>query len=160
MDLISKSAIEITTLALDGLLARHKVLSSNIANAETPGYKRTDVKFEDQLDKIIVNEDAKQKEKEEYSRSLMYYPNSLSSAGQINMQDNFIDPNRITKTAYQKFNPEIIQSDANAKPNGNNVNIEHEMAQLSQNGMKYNALAHLQEKMFKGMLEAIKGGGA
>lgn len=40
-----------TTLekCLDGLSVRHKVIADNIANVETPGFKRSDVSFEDQL---------------------------------------------------------------------------------------------------------------
>lgn len=35
--------------ALDGLAARHKALAANVANAETPGYRRIQVEFEEQL---------------------------------------------------------------------------------------------------------------
>jgi len=160
MDLISKPAIELTALALDGLSARHKVLSSNIANADTPGFKRSDVNFEDQLTKIIASESAKQKEKVEYSMSLMYNPNSLTSANKINMPTNFTDADGNAIKAYQDFKPEIIQTnEANTKPNGNNVSIEHEMSQLAQNGMKYTALSTLQANMFKGLQDMIRGGG-
>lgn len=157
MDFTSKPAIELTALALDGLAARHKILSANIANAETPGYKRTDVTFNDQLSKLMVDQQTKQKAKEDYSMSLMYYPNSLSSSGQINTPGNNVISENY-ETDYKSFNPEIIQTnEADTKPNGNNISIEHEMAELTQNGMKYNALATLQEKMFRGLQDIIKG---
>src|ERR1041385_5872410 len=35
--------------ALDGLSARHAAISDNIANVNTPGYKRKEVPFEDAL---------------------------------------------------------------------------------------------------------------
>lgn len=160
MDLVSKSAIEITTLALDGLAARHKVISSNIANAETPGFKRSDVSFGEQLNKIMNSEDAKQKTKEEYSMSLMYMPNSLTTAGQINKADNFSDPDTSSENTYENFSPEVVQtSDPATNANGNNINVEQEMALLAQNGMKYTALSVLQEKMIRGMQDVIKGGG-
>lgn len=160
MDLVSKSAIEITTLALDGLAARHKVISSNIANADTAGYKRSDVSFGDQLNKIMKTVDNKQKLKEEYSMSLMYMPNNLATAGQIQKADNFSDLNTISQNAYEDFHPEIAQTtDPAVNANGNNVNVEQEMALLAQNGMKYTALSVLQEKMFRGLQEVIKGGG-
>ena len=38
--------------ALDGLAARHKAFVRNIANAETPGYQPSDVRFEDQLKRV------------------------------------------------------------------------------------------------------------
>lgn len=37
--------------SLDGLSLRHRVVASNLANASTPGFKRRDVSFEDQLER-------------------------------------------------------------------------------------------------------------
>ncbi|MFA6990317.1 MAG: hypothetical protein WC197_09630, partial [Candidatus Gastranaerophilaceae bacterium] len=60
MDLLSNRTIEITSLALDGLSERHKVLSSNVANAQTANYTRSDVQFEDQLKQILSKEELKE----------------------------------------------------------------------------------------------------
>ncbi|HUU67890.1 MAG TPA: flagellar basal body rod protein FlgB [Planctomycetota bacterium] len=38
---------------LDGCAARHKAIAANLANAETPGYKRLEVRFEEQLAKAL-----------------------------------------------------------------------------------------------------------
>ena len=40
MDLISTRTIEITKLAMDGLMDRQQAVSSNIANVMTPDYQR------------------------------------------------------------------------------------------------------------------------
>jgi len=45
---------------LDGCAARHNAIAANLANAETPGYKRVDVRFEEQLAKAIDSGDARQ----------------------------------------------------------------------------------------------------
>ncbi|MFG0320475.1 MAG: flagellar basal body rod protein FlgB [Planctomycetota bacterium JB042] len=37
--------------ALDGLALRHRVVASNLANQSTPGFKRYEVSFEDQLER-------------------------------------------------------------------------------------------------------------
>jgi len=42
---------------LDGCALRQKVIAANLANAETPGYKRLEVRFEDQLAEAIHNDD-------------------------------------------------------------------------------------------------------
>jgi len=44
---------------LDVSQARHEAISGNLANAETPGYKRTDIKvnFADQLKKLAESND-------------------------------------------------------------------------------------------------------
>jgi flagellar basal-body rod protein FlgB len=38
------------TAALDGLSARHRAIAANLANQNTPGFKRVLVSFEDQLE--------------------------------------------------------------------------------------------------------------
>ena len=40
--------------AMDGLSLRHQVITDNIANVDTPGYKAKHVRFEDQLSSAIA----------------------------------------------------------------------------------------------------------
>ncbi len=40
---------------LDVSAIKHKVIANNIANINTPGYKRMEVSFADQLEKVIKN---------------------------------------------------------------------------------------------------------
>ncbi len=132
MNILTKTSMEITALALDGLSKKHKALSSNIANANTPDYSRIDVEFEGQLQRILETEKAKEQKKE--------IKKPLEFSG---------------------YNPQIMMSGDPAQGSGaNNVNIEMEMAELAKNGMKYNALAQLQSKAFMGLKEVIKGGGS
>ncbi|OGI02702.1 MAG: flagellar basal-body rod protein FlgB [Candidatus Melainabacteria bacterium GWF2_37_15] len=131
MDLLNKREMQITSLALDGLSERHKAITSNIANSNTPGYMKVDVAFEGQLNKILESEEAKEQNKE--------IKNPIG---------------------YSSFKPSlIISNDPAQSANGNNVNVEMEMAELAKNGMKYNALAALQAKAFKGLSDVIMGGG-
>ncbi len=51
MDLFSN--IDIMNKALDAAILKHDVISNNISNADTPGYKRQDVAFESLLLKEI-----------------------------------------------------------------------------------------------------------
>ena len=60
MDFLTDRTMNLTELAMDGLMARQKVIAANIANAETPGYQRKDVIFEDQLVKIMQQENLKE----------------------------------------------------------------------------------------------------
>lgn len=173
MDFVSNTAIDVSTLALDGLAARHKMLSANIVNAETPGYKRNDVSFEDQLTKIIGNEDQKEMIKVRNSLALAKPQNSLQLVANDQFLDNdsqsksdristltFAEEKKLNENSYQNFETVYTSDDATSiKEDGNNVNMESEMVELSKNGMKYNALATLQEKMFRGLQEVIKGGG-
>lgn len=44
----------ILSKAMDGLSLRHQVISDNLANVNTPGFKAKDVRFEDELSSAIV----------------------------------------------------------------------------------------------------------
>lgn len=150
MDLVSKSAIEVSTLALNALSARHNALAANIANTDTPGYKRTDVKFEDQLVQIIQKDDQIEKQKVKNSMGLSYSPSSLPVQGSSDSQNEL----------YKKFTPEMYETDnAATKANGNNVNVEYEMAELAKNGTRYTAITTFQERMFMGLKTVIEQGG-
>lgn len=49
MDLFRNNLVSAMDKSLDGLWRRQEVISENIANFETPGYKRKYVSFEDDL---------------------------------------------------------------------------------------------------------------
>ncbi|OGI00740.1 MAG: flagellar basal-body rod protein FlgB [Candidatus Melainabacteria bacterium GWF2_32_7] len=150
MELISNNPIEASTLALNALSSRHNALAANIANADTPGYKRVDVKFEDQLVKIIEKNTDIQKEKEKNSAKVMNSANSVVLSNSLNYQEDL----------YKEFKPEISETgNAAIKTDGNNVNIEYEMAELAKNGTKYAAITTMQEKMFSGLRSVIEQGG-
>lgn len=144
MDLINTRTIELAARGLDGLSARHKAITSNIANADTPDYKRVDVSFEDQLEKIINTENFKENQRLQNSAD-----NKTKSPLSVNYNQAFME--------LSDFNPQTIESTENP-PNtkGNTVNIEQEMSALTKNGMSYNALATIQAKAFKSLSEMIK----
>jgi len=97
--------------ALDGYAARHKTIANNIANAETPGYKRSEVHFEEDL-KAAFN------------------TSGSSSA----------------KKKIAEVNPEVeLDTDSPARPDGNNVNIDKEVADLAKNSLSYKAATTLLE---------------
>lgn len=54
------NTIKILEKMLDVAAFRQKVLASNIANADTPGYKAKDISFQKELDRAIKASSAKQ----------------------------------------------------------------------------------------------------
>jgi flagellar basal-body rod protein FlgB len=50
---LSNSRIDLLTRVLDASTLRHRTIAQNVANVNTPGYQRLDVKFEDELAKIL-----------------------------------------------------------------------------------------------------------
>ena len=53
MDFLSDAYFSVMNKTLDGLWARNEVISHNIANFETPNYKRKTIDFETSLQKAI-----------------------------------------------------------------------------------------------------------
>ncbi len=154
MDFISDRTMNLTQLALDGLMARQKAISANIANSETPGYQRKDVIFEDQLTKIIQQEEVKDSIKKANSLPL--------SVNNTYLSDNSLNSQNVkamlAKNSYDDFQPITIDDENSpVSENGNNVNIEQEMAELSKNASKYMILTELESKSFTKMSEVIKG---
>jgi flagellar basal-body rod protein FlgB len=160
---IDSTTTEIMKLALNGLSARHKAITSNVANADTNDYKRVGVNFEDQLTNILSKEYEKKSLKEYFSADIINTPqnNANSGVGSIGLDANLMRFNVLNnENSFKSFNPEVAVSEEMPKNlNGNTVNIEKEMSELSKNGMRYNAITQLLSKKYKGLGEIIKSGG-
>ncbi|MGL6173051.1 MAG: flagellar basal body rod protein FlgB [Cellulosilyticaceae bacterium] len=116
--------LDITNKALDGIMLRYNVLSANIANSETVGYKRQDVKFQDLLEK------------------------EMSNKGTEGIDINQIEPQVYTD------NLSFAQ-----RLDGNNVDIDKEMGELSKTKLRYDTLVqrtNAQISRYKYILQNIK----
>lgn len=51
---VSSSRTDLLARVLDAAALRHRVIANNIANVNTPGFKRLDVSFEDELAKVLA----------------------------------------------------------------------------------------------------------
>jgi len=91
--------------ALDGSQQRQTALANNIANANTAGYKRSDVDFQDALSQALDG------------------PGAASQSQIANMTFS-------TQT----------DTSATMRADGNSVDIDSEMAKLSENSVGYQAL--------------------
>lgn len=158
MDLITNRTIDITKLAMDGLMARQKAITANTANVMTPDYQRKDVNFESQLKEIIEKDNLKQYIKEQ--NSIQYNPTSLDmvmeksvSAGLTPQESRFLQSD-----IYGNYNPQIVDdTQSGSDSSGNNVNLESEMMAMANTGLKYNVLATLEGKQFRLMTDVIRG---
>ena len=72
MDLFNVRAIEVSKLAMDGLVKRQTAIASNTANAMTPDYQRKQVAFEDQLREIIAKDDVRRDLRMQHSQAYKY----------------------------------------------------------------------------------------
>jgi len=96
--------------ALSAAARRHEALANNVANADTPGYKRQDVHF--------LGELRRAQERLALTRS---HPDHLGGAGGA-------------------VSARVVRDTTTGRPDGNNVDIEFELASLAENGLWYQAL--------------------
>lgn len=160
MDLITNRAIDITKLAMDGLMARQKAITANTANVMTPDYQRKDVNFESQLKEIIEKDDLKQYIKEQ--NSIQYNPSSLDMVTQQSVGSGLTpqESKFLQSDIYGDYNPQIMDDTQSGSDSaGNNVNLESEMMSMANTGLKYNVLATLEGKQFQNLNAVIKGNG-
>lgn len=169
MDLFNVRAIEVSKLAMDGLVKRQTAIASNTANAMTPDYQRKQVAFEDQLREIIAKDDVRRDLRMQNS---MAYKNdaykagySASNASRMNVaqrlpQEQFMYIQQVDADASQ-YAPEVIKNmNTIDYGNGNNVNVEEEMMDMAKAGSQYNVLATLEGRFMSNLLDVVRGGGS
>jgi len=114
---LDSSVLKLLEGGLDGLSLRNKVIADNIANVDTPGFKRSDVNFNEVLQAALGKEGLAGIELRRTS------PGHLPGIGTFS--GNFVIKD--TSTTFRN--------------DGNNVDIDMEMARLAQNTLHYNALS-------------------
>lgn len=158
MDLTSTRTIDLTKLALDGLMMRQKAITANTANVMTPGYQRKEITFENQLREIVEKDDLKTYIKEQ--NSINYNPTDLDLVMGRTVQQG-LTPQQVKflqSDVYDKYNPQIIDDIVSESDRtGNNVDIEKEAMDMVSVGMKYNVLATLEQRQMRNISSAIKG---
>ncbi|MDX1707749.1 MAG: flagellar basal body rod protein FlgB [Desulfobacterales bacterium] len=115
---------------------RHRVLTSNIANIDTPNYKA----FE------VVMEEARQK--------------NGSSARLLTLVRT--EPRHLSGRRDANDGVKIKQSDPspfNLRADGNTVDLDRTMGKLAENTLLYRTAAQLIKKKFQGLKNVIQGGG-
>ncbi len=112
------------------------VVSSNIANINTPGYKCKGINFEKELNRILKPEDT------------------------IELETTNKRHIKITPEKLDGSNPQIEYCKTNVIGNdNNNVDLDKEMAKMSKNHLLYNADSQILVKEFKILKDVISQGG-
>jgi flagellar basal-body rod protein FlgB len=114
---------------------RHKVLTSNIANIDTPNYKAFEVVMED-----ARKHNAHAKQPIELVRT---QPRHISG------RHSSSNPLEI-KT--------VDSSGNNFRADGNTVDLDRAMGRLAENALMYRTAAQIIKKKFQGLKNAIQGG--
>jgi flagellar basal-body rod protein FlgB len=126
----------ILEMTMDAALVRRGVIANNIANAETPNFKRSDVGFEAELNRAILSE------------------NPTGLQGHMSHERHIPFHKEID---YRTVKPRItLDYLTQAKNNGNNVDIEQEMMQATQNQMMYETMSLAVSHQFRQINNALK----
>ena len=159
MDIITSRTMEITRLAMDGLIDRQHAIASNIANVNTPNFQRKEVAFESQLAEIQEKEDLKDYIKGQ--NSIEYKPPMMDVfTGEIHKYrvPTLQEKAYLQSNVYDQFRPQLVTDIYSGTDNhGNNVELEREMMDLSKTGTKYMVLSNLERRNFTGLSEVIRG---
>ena len=98
---------------------RQLLISANLGNLDTPGFKASDINFAKEMEKAL----------------------GVGDALQMNVTNGkHIGPNG------NNGESEVFEEPDAAKSNGNNVNPDKEMAKLAENQIMYNAVAQIYSK--------------
>ncbi|MGC3973766.1 MAG: flagellar basal body rod protein FlgB [Nitrospira sp.] len=121
--------------SLDLRGARQQVIAANIANEETPKYRATDLNF---------------------GQALANAQQGKLPIALVSTHQQHIGPKG---SGFQRVQGRIEEVPAGDLPlDANSVNIELEMAKMSDNAQQYNTSAAIISMKFKGLLNAIREG--
>ncbi len=128
------SSINLKTKALDGSWLRNSLLSNNLANANTPGFKRDDVDFQQVLQDFLGKGQL---------GMVRTNPKHLP-LGQDSSENMTFSINKETGTSVRR--------------DENNVNVDTEMAELAKNQIYYDAVVDSMNGDIRRLRTAINEG--
>jgi flagellar basal-body rod protein FlgB len=124
--------------ALDVESLRRKVIANNVANVDVPHFKRSEVNFESELRRAIM-------ETQDPDNKL---PAKLTDKRHI----PFYIPREI-----ENVNPRInLDYNTTMRNDGNNVDIEKEIVDSAKNQMRYNAYVTLLNNNYRNLKNAMR----
>ena len=118
--------VNVLVKAADASWTRKDILANNIANADTPGFKRKDVQFE------------------------TYLKNAVAGTDSLNETVANIDLNELNCTTYTD------QANLSYRYDGNNVDINTENVELAKNQLKYYTLMNSMSQEFSRLKSALR----
>ncbi len=138
--LFSDPAMTVLRKALDASTMNHEVIANNLANIDTPGFKRSEVVFHDKL-----------------QAALRAVAGSADSLQGVRTDPAHIPINEPPTLDGVKPNA-VVRAETSLRPDGNNVDIDAEMTKLSQNTVFYQALTQLVSMKMAQLRTAISEG--
>jgi flagellar basal-body rod protein FlgB len=115
-NLLSDSSFSVAQKALSGLSYRKDLIAQNIANAETPGYLAKEVNFESTLKRVM---------------------NGTGSITQKKTREGHMSLDDITTSDFFTVQN---RPGGSLRNDGNNVDVEQELVNMTETELKYQAL--------------------
>ncbi len=130
------SSVDMLKKGLDVTWLRNEVIANNIANVDTPGFKASEVEFEDYMKEALKADDG--------SKLELRKTNSRHLDGSSGTKD-ILD-----------VEPKVVQKESTSmRYDENNVDIETEMVALAKNQIEYYALVNKINSEFTKLNTAI-----
>ena len=131
----SSPVVSVLQNAMGAATLRQKVISNNIANVNTPNFKKSEVMFEDLLSQELDD----------------------SNAGKLKMARTN-EKHLPLKKGLKNVQPVVDQiNETSMRTDKNNVDIEIEMANLAKNSIYYNAVAARLSSYTSTLKQVIEG---
>lgn len=135
-NLLFDQTLKTAARALNLRARRHELIISNLANADTPGYKAFDLEMKEAI--------AAQAGKGPKASLAKTHPNHIPVG---TVRDDHLRPYLVRN-----------EDSNNMRGDGNTVNMEQEMANLAENQLMYKASAQIVAKKFQSLKTVIQGG--
>ena len=107
--------------ALDAAWLSQKVTANNVANVNTPNFKRSEVSFQDKLQAVI--------QANEGGKMTLTHPKHIGDGPRMRLEE-------VTPEIYRVRNTSL-------RADGNNVDMDVEMARLAEIQLLYNTLTEV-----------------
>lgn len=135
LDRLFSDTTDVMAKAMGGLSKRQHAIAENIANADTPNYKRIEVAYEAQLHRAASG------------------TQGIELAATLPGHIRLDGPQSLAE-----FQAQVTRaSDTSMRNDGNNVDVDAEMTRLAQTSLTYNALADLMKRKMTGLHSVIRG---
>ena len=134
---IFTNTIEILGKSIDLRARNQNLISSNVANAETPNYVPKTLVFEDELQGALKGG----------SKGTP----AITNARHISLKG--------TSSRLQSVTGRVVETPSKSPGmDGNSVEIENEMSKMAENQIMYNASVQILSKKFEGIKTALREG--
>jgi flagellar basal-body rod protein FlgB len=138
-DVVNRGSIPAMDKMLAFTQARHRVLTENIANADTPGYK------------------TKQLDAEAFQAALAEAMESRKPGSAEPLKITSSDQWSMDRDGLLVVKPTTDPTENVLFHDGTNVRIERQMALLAENAMMHQTVSEMLRGKYEGLLKAIRG---